>query len=175
MPFIDNALFSLMKTHLATNHDNKPNAMVSTPIDMDRNSNPFFGDYFEYSSDEEPSSLFTKSAPQMSDDSDQDFSYQPIETAKHKSVTIAQSPVKTRNSIGTIPKDKKKVCRMLFYASKITKRSSFLKKTKQKFAEAARPEIEKESLRRLKVFFCHDCGMKIYTMSNSNTHLVTEL
>lgn len=187
MPFIDIELFSLMKNHLASNCPDNPNVMVSTPIDMEReqNTNKFFGDYFEYSSDEEFPSLFTKSAPQitetdssLSSSQSTDNEEQDLITRKrhYKSVTFAASPLKPRSNTA---KEKKKVCRVLFYASKITKRpSSFLKRRKQKLAETVVPEMQKESsssLRKLKVFFCNECGMKIYTMSNSNTHLVTEL
>lgn len=183
MPFIDIELLSLIKIHMANNDIGKPNEMVSTPIDTEQEqpNNKFFGDYYEYSSDEEPQSLFTKSAPQINE-TDSSPSVQLTDDEEqnlinhkrhHKSVTFAASPLKTR--INTV-KEKKKVCRMLFYASKITKRpSSFLKKRKQRLAEVAKPEIEKQSKRKLKVFFCYECGMKIYTMSNSNTHLVTEL
>lgn len=186
MPFIDIELYSLMKTHLASNPNNDPNVMVSTPIDMDRAdiNSTFFGENFECSSDLDCSSIFMKSAPQMSYDSDHGShlsSYMTdneeqdeIAYKHHKSVTLASNPMTARTH--TEQKEKKKVCRVLFYASKITKRPSiYLKKRKQQLFEAAKPEMQKESLRKLKVFFCHECGTKIYAMSNSNTHLVTEL
>lgn len=176
MPFIDLQLFSLMKSHLANSFNDNSNVMVSTPIDMDRsNDRKFFGDYFEYSDDE---SLFTKTAPILSESetssssfNDSDLNGDLLHKRHNKSVTFAASPKKIRHPA---PKEKKNVCRMLFYASKITKRpSSFLKRRKQKLE--VYPQLQKESVNKLRVFFCHECGMKIYTMSNENTHLVTEL